>query len=130
MSNPSVDEEVFARRIAALDAGDPQFAAARPDAAVGVAVDEPGLRLPQIVTTVMEAYADRPALGGRAVEYVTDTAGRTVAQFLPRYDTITYVDDLLAVADQLGKPEKRTEGAHHGAQVHRRLALCQIIIKQ
>ena len=25
-------------------------------------------------------------------------------------------------ADQLGKPEKRTEGAHHGAQVHRRLA--------
>ncbi|BBZ56865.1 oxidoreductase [Mycolicibacterium phocaicum] len=38
----------------------------------------------------MAAYANRPALGQRAVEYVTDAAGRTVSRLLPRYDTITY----------------------------------------
>jgi len=36
-------------------------------------------------------YADRPALGQRARELITDPAsGRTSARFLPRFDTITY----------------------------------------
>ena len=34
-----------------------------PDEAITAAIDQPGLRLPQIVRTVMEGYADRPALG-------------------------------------------------------------------
>ena len=38
----------------------------------------------------MEGYADRPALGQRAVEYVTDASGRTTAELLPRFDTISY----------------------------------------
>ncbi|WP_237572036.1 carboxylic acid reductase [Mycolicibacterium lacusdiani] len=76
------------RRIADLYASDPEFAAARPDASVGAAVD--GLRLPDVVRTVMEAYANRPALGQRAVEFVTDDAGRTVAALQPRFETITY----------------------------------------
>ena len=39
----------------------------------------------------MEGYADRPALGQRAVQVVNDLGtGRTVAELLPRFDTITY----------------------------------------
>jgi fatty acid CoA ligase FadD9 len=88
--NTTVDPEQFARRVATLRADDPQFAAALPDTAVSASVDAPGMRLPDIVRTIMTAYSDRPALGGRAVEYITDAAGRTSAQFLPRFDTITY----------------------------------------
>jgi fatty acid CoA ligase FadD9 len=39
----------------------------------------------------MKGYADRPALGQRAVQFVTDSdTGRTAAELLPRFDTITY----------------------------------------
>ena len=60
-------EERLARRIADLYATDRQFADARPSEAITAAIDQPGLRLPQIVRTVMEGYADRPALAQRAV---------------------------------------------------------------
>jgi fatty acid CoA ligase FadD9 len=78
------------RRVADLYARDEQFAAARPDPAVGTATDKPGLRLPDVVHAVMDAYADRPAVGERAVEYSTDAAGRTTATLLPRFETISY----------------------------------------
>jgi fatty acid CoA ligase FadD9 len=84
-------EERLERRIEDLTANDPQFAAARPDPAVAAALEEPGLRLPQIVATVLEAYADRPALGQRAVEFVKDPkTGRTVLEVLSHFDTMTY----------------------------------------
>ncbi|MGE2814812.1 carboxylic acid reductase [Mycobacterium heidelbergense] len=84
-------EEWLARRVEDLTANDPQFAAARPDPAVAAALEQPGLRLPQIVATLVEGYADRPALGRRAVEFVTDPAsGRTVAELRNHFDTITY----------------------------------------
>ncbi|OBF98287.1 carboxylic acid reductase [Mycolicibacter sinensis] len=82
-----------ARRVAELAATDAQFAAAQPDQAVADAAAQPGLGLPQLVQTVLTGYADRPALGQRAVDYVADPAtGRTVAQLLPSYDTITYAE--------------------------------------
>ncbi|MCX8564254.1 carboxylic acid reductase [Mycolicibacterium mucogenicum] len=91
MSNEeNVLTDELTQRIAELCATDPQLAAARPLAGVAAALEEPGIRLPEIIHTVMAAYADRPALGQRAVEYVTDAGGRTVAQLLPHYDTITY----------------------------------------
>jgi fatty acid CoA ligase FadD9 len=84
-------EARLARRISDLYATDQQFADARPSAAVAQAIEAPELRLPQIVQTVIDGYADRPALGQRAVEFVTDTStGRTSAELLPRFDTITY----------------------------------------
>ncbi|KAB7760944.1 carboxylic acid reductase [Mycolicibacterium mucogenicum] len=90
MSNEeTVFTDELTQRIADLCAADPQLAAARPLAGVGAALEEPGIRLPEIIHTVMAAYADRPALGQRAVEYVTEN-GRTVARLLPRYDAITY----------------------------------------
>jgi fatty acid CoA ligase FadD9 len=78
------------RRIADLYASDEEFAAAKPDEAVSAAAVQPGLRLPEVVRTVLEGYAERPALGQRAVEYVTDATGRTTAQLLPRFDTVSY----------------------------------------
>jgi fatty acid CoA ligase FadD9 len=79
------------RRIAEIYSSDRQFVAARPSASVGAAVNQPDLQLHQIVQTIMAGYADRPALGQRAAEFVCDPlTGRTVAGLLPRFDTITY----------------------------------------
>src|SRR6185437_10687537 len=84
-------EERLARRIADLYATDQQFSDARPIAAISAAVDKPRVRLPEIMQTVMDGYADRPALAQRAVHFVEDAAsGRTTAELLPRFDTITY----------------------------------------
>src|ERR1700743_930398 len=78
-------------RIEDLTANDPQFAAAKPDPAVAAALEQPGLRLPQIIQTTLDGYADRPALGQRVVEFVKDRkTGRTSLELLPRYETITY----------------------------------------
>jgi fatty acid CoA ligase FadD9 len=91
--------DVLERRIHELYATDAQFAAACPDEAVSAALDRSGLRLAQIVDTVMQGYADRPALGQRAVQFVTDPdTGRTTAELLPRFDTITYRE----LADRAG----------------------------
>ena len=85
------DDGRLARRIADLYAYDAQFAAARPDDTTTAAISQPDMRLAQIVQTVMKAYADRPALGARAVELVTDPeTGRASHRLLPRFDTITY----------------------------------------
>ncbi|MEB3069136.1 carboxylic acid reductase [[Mycobacterium] vasticus] len=83
-------QEQKARRVAELAASDPQFAAAQPDPAVVAAV-EAQTKLAPIVRAVLDGYADRPALGQRAVEFVADPAsGRTVAQLQPRFDTVSY----------------------------------------
>jgi fatty acid CoA ligase FadD9 len=79
------------RRYARLHAGDGQFRDAVPDAAVAARAVAPGLRLAQRVDVVMQGYAQRPALGQRARELVTDPdTGRTAVRLLPRFDTITY----------------------------------------
>lgn len=79
------------RRIHNLYATDPQFACARPDDRITAATSRPGLRLSQVAEIVMEGYADRPALGQRAVQFVNDPGtGRTVGELLPRFETITY----------------------------------------
>src|SRR6202795_1672001 len=84
-------EERLARRIADLYATDQQFADARPSEAITSAIAQPALRLPQIVQTVMEGYADRPALGQRAVQFIKDPeTGRTSLELLPRFETVTY----------------------------------------
>lgn len=82
-----------ARRFEQLLTGDEAFRNAAPDAAVREAARQPDLRLPQVLETLVEGYADRPALGWRARALKTDPAtGRTTAQLLPRFDTITYRD--------------------------------------
>ena len=98
-------ESWLEQRIAQLYATDEQFAAARPDEAISEAIDKPGLRLSQLVRTVMEGYAQRPALGRRAVELVHDPqTGRISAKLLPRFETVTYAqlwDRAAAIASAL-----------------------------
>src|SRR5262249_50233863 len=84
-------EKVKARRIEKLRAEDPQFRDSFPLEAVVAAKRQPGLRLAQVVQIVMEGYADRPALGLRARELVSETrSGRKSLRLLPRFETITY----------------------------------------
>ncbi|WP_319432639.1 carboxylic acid reductase [Mycobacterium sp. RTGN5] len=84
-------EARFEQRVTDLYATDPQFAAAAPDPAVTAAAGQPGLRLPEIIKTVFDGYADRPALGQRVVRFVEDPqTHRTTAEFVPEFETITY----------------------------------------
>jgi fatty acid CoA ligase FadD9 len=81
----------FEQRVADLYATDPQFAAATPDPTVTAAAAQPGLSLPGIIKTVFDGYADRPAVGQRAVRFVEDPkTHRTTAELVTRFDTITY----------------------------------------
>src|ERR1700752_28534 len=77
-------------RFQRLASSDAQLIAARPDHAVSAALEDPSLVLTDVISTVMDGYADRPALGQRAVAFITDADGRTVAQLQPRFDTLTY----------------------------------------
>ena len=117
-------EERLERRIEELTANDPQFAAAKPDPAVAEALEQPGLRLPQIVQTVLEGYADRPALGQRAVEFVKDPkTGRTSLEVLSRFDTITYreLDERVgALATRLDQRLRAGRRPCRGARLHQR----------
>lgn len=87
----TVGPERLARRIADLCAADPQFQAAQPDPDVIAAARRPGLRLAEVLQTLADGYADRPAVGERSRELVTDSVtGRTTARLLPRFETISY----------------------------------------
>jgi fatty acid CoA ligase FadD9 len=105
-SEVQVDQE---RRAAELAVNDPEFAAARPDAAVSAAIEAAGTRFQQVTTAVLEGYADRPALAQRAYELVKDPqTGRTSAKLMPWFSSVTYgelahrVDELSrALADGL-----------------------------
>ena len=84
-------EERLERRIADLYVTDQQFADAKPNPEISAAIEQPGLPLAEAARTVMEGYSDRPAVGQRAVEFVTDPqSGRTTAKVLPHFETISY----------------------------------------
>lgn len=95
-------EQRLAERITHLLATDPQFRAAAPDPGVTEAALRPGLSLWQVIETVLDGYADRPALGQRAREVVRDAAtGRSSITLLSGFDTITYrqlADNVTALA--------------------------------
>src|ERR1700759_5818175 len=89
----STQAERRERRIAELYASDPQFQAAEPIPDVIDAARRPGLRLPEVIETLVGGYADRPALGHRARELVLDPAtGRTTTRLVPTFETISYGD--------------------------------------
>lgn len=103
-------------RITDLLASDAEFTAAMPDSDVNAALDVPDLRLPQLVRTVLQGYAERPALGQRTVELVTDASGRTIVNLLPRFETITY--------GELGERVSATAAALSGMGVRPGARVC------
>ncbi|MEU7632593.1 carboxylic acid reductase [Nocardia sp. NPDC049220] len=77
--------------MAELYTGDADIRNAAPRAEVIEKLRKPGARLAQIIEAVMIGYADRPALGQRAVQVRTDdSTGRASVMLLPRFDTMTY----------------------------------------
>jgi fatty acid CoA ligase FadD9 len=98
-------EAQLTQRINDLYANDPQFAGAQPCETVTAALQQPRVRLREIVRIVMEGYAERPALGERATQFIDDPeTGRTSVELLPRFETITYKelwDRVRAVASAL-----------------------------
>ena len=104
-------EARLVRRISDLYETDQQFAAARPKEDVAHAIEATDLTVPQLIHTIFDAYSDRPALGQRAVEFVTDPAtGRTATRLLPHFDTITY--------QELSNRVKAVSAALRQARVH------------
>lgn len=86
------------QRIDRLYRDDHQARAAAPDEAVLDAVRTPGIGVAQIVTSVLTGYAERPALGQRAFEIVSDpVTGRPKRRWLDHFDTLTYGE----VADRI-----------------------------
>jgi fatty acid CoA ligase FadD9 len=85
-----VRQQEIAQRLRDLVAGDEQVRAAVPDPAITEALAREDAPLAPAIAELMRGYADRPALGARAVEFVTDETGHTRSRLLPRYDTITY----------------------------------------
>ncbi len=82
-----VQSETYAARAAELYASDAEFRAAEPDQTVIAAAHRPGLRLVEILETLMNGYADRPAVGRRSTSVVRDSAtGRAEQQLLPSFD--------------------------------------------
>ncbi|MET0457572.1 MAG: carboxylic acid reductase [Mycobacterium sp.] len=73
-------------------ADDPQIVAAAPKPEVMAAARAAGLRLPEVLATLVEGYADRPALGRRARTLVDDATGRRSVRLLPEFETVTYRD--------------------------------------
>lgn len=88
----SIEEDLIRRRLDQMLRDDPQLAAARPDPTLSAARDEPNALVVDIVHTIMDGYAERPALGQRAVDYLTDGSGRTRMVLQPRFETITYAE--------------------------------------
>lgn len=77
------------RRIAELMAAEPELIDRMPLPEVREATAEPGLPLAEIIKRTLAGYADRPALGERAKEFVS-VDGRTEMRLLPHFITITY----------------------------------------
>ncbi|MEV0637358.1 carboxylic acid reductase [Streptomyces sp. NPDC050619] len=82
-----------ARLVAELSEHDPQYRRALPLRTIGAAVRDVGRDqiLSRTVATIMEGYAERPALAQRATERVTDlVSGRTSLRLLPEFTTVSY----------------------------------------
>ncbi|KRQ19194.1 MULTISPECIES: carboxylic acid reductase [Mycobacteroides] len=84
------DQQELERRVAQVVSNDPQLQALLPDDTVSDAVNEPGLTLIELIRRLLEGYGDRPALGQRAVELVTDEHGVTTVALKTEFVTTSY----------------------------------------
>lgn len=92
MARATHDSHVATRRVQRLYETDSQFLAARPIPEVAEAARGQS-RLAVQLQTLVEGYGDRPALGERAREYLTDAStGVTTTRLLDRFDTVSYAE--------------------------------------
>ena len=83
----------WTQRVLELAADDRQLQELAPDEAVLEAITRPGPSLEQVITTALDGYAGRPALGEREYGVALDpSTGRHHRQLHPRFGTITYYE--------------------------------------
>ncbi len=112
MATRSEDVPLDAQRLLELASKDPQLQELMPDPAVAAAIQQPGLPLEKVISTVLDGYAGRPALGEREYQIVLDgSTGRRVREYQPRFATITYYE--------LHNRVKRLAGAWRYHEQHR-----------
>ncbi|ODU29987.1 MAG: thioester reductase [Pseudonocardia sp. SCN 73-27] len=80
----------YARRVLDLAETDPQLRELMPDGAVEEALGRPDLSFEQALATVLDTYAERPALGERGYDIALGDSGRHVRAWNPWFRTITY----------------------------------------
>ncbi len=80
------------RRRERLYAEDEQFRITKPDDEIAAATRVRGQRIAEVMAKVLQGYTNRPALGQRVREIVTDAAGHSTLRFLPRFEAITYAE--------------------------------------
>jgi fatty acid CoA ligase FadD9 len=86
-----IHDDTRSERLSGLYDSDPQLQTLKPSSAVLDAARRSDIRLPELLRTFMQGYADRPALGTRATSIVRDpVTGRAEQRLLPAFDTITY----------------------------------------
>ncbi len=85
------DRAQMLRRVEDVMKANPDLAAMLPDPAVAQASSESGLAFERAIDTILEGYADRPALGMRDYEIADDPegGGRT-RHYLPSFSTVSY----------------------------------------
>src|SRR6201999_1523561 len=84
--------ERVARRRERLYAEDEQFRITKPDEDIAASTRVRGQRIAEVMAKVLQGYTDRPALGQRVREIVTDGSGRSTLRFLPRFETVSYAE--------------------------------------
>ena len=117
-------EERLARRIADLYATDPQFADAAPTRRSPRRSTSPGCGCRRSCGPSWRATRTARRSAQRAVEFVNDPqTGRTSAELLPRFETITYRelwDRVGAVATALAGDPSRARRPGRAAGLHQR----------
>ena len=91
-------------RLVELCERDPELNKLVPDPSVRDALCNEGMPLDRMIETLFSNYGDRPALGERCYDIVTDDAGSHRRGYLPAFKTATYaelLDRIKAVASAL-----------------------------
>ena len=91
LEKPISPKKRYALRLVELGKKDPQIGALYPDKTLIKKAREKELSLGQVMDVFLEGYKDRPALGERSYEVITEASTKkTVRNYLPAYTTISY----------------------------------------
>jgi len=120
MPDVTAEQQGLARtlaRAAVMIEQDPALGSHVPIASVSAASLADGMRCPDILAHICRAYSERPALGSRSYEIVTDQAtGANILRFLPSFETVTYAelwDRVSRVATAWGCQDDATVGPNN-----------------
>ena len=90
-TKPISPKKRYALRLVELAKQDPQVGALYPDKSLFEKAKEKDLPLDRTMDLFLEGYSDRPALGERQYDVITDeSTGETQRKYQAAYSTITY----------------------------------------